>query len=298
MTRLWNFVYRRCQKVGPLWREPCAVGLRGAALLPIVWHNWGMRLREFGTLLSSIPPFNWFWWALRTIPLSTGVVVVLCVIHGAVALVWSPAAARGALGLTPGFPLSWFTHAFLHADVAHLALNCAVFWASGGLVELCLGRGKLAVLVLVIVPAAAVMSAMAVPEYWKTHDNPIGFSAVSEATFVLGVYLGAKVFGFLLAGRVPDQMRCGSLQVLPWSLIGTVAALAVTLAWLHHGLGVEWTSMDAAPRVAHSFGMLSGLTAAGTIAVTGADSDVRSLSRSSVVLAGLVIIVVAVEVVL
>ena len=275
-------------------RVPKVTSLEGHPL--ICWDNWYMRLRELTTSVLGFPPLNWAWWSLRTLPITTGIVVVLCVIHGIVAYVGDPVAARAAFGQRPGDPVSWFTHALLHDSIWHLAFNGAVFWISGGLVELCLGRNKLAVLVVLVAPAAAVMAAIAAPGYWETNANPIGFSAVSNATFVLGVYLGTKVVGFWLARWVPDTMLRGRLQALPWSVIGTVVALAVTLAWLHHGIGGEWGDPDAAPRVAHSFGMLSGLTAVGIVAVNGRSLGDRSLSRFSVGLAITVMVIVAIQV--
>ena len=118
--------------------------------------------------------------------MTTGIVLLLCTIAGMTGFEEGIADARATWGLNPDNPISWFTHTFLHNDGRHLALNIMVFWTSGGLVELYLGRSKLAVIMFTGIAAAA-MSIIAVPEYWVTNSNPIGFSAVAQAIVVLGV---------------------------------------------------------------------------------------------------------------
>ena len=147
-----------------------------------------VHVKAMVTAVLNTPPIKWAAWLTRMIPMTTGIVLLLCAIQAITGLEEDIAKARATWGLNPENPLSWFTHAFVHNDGGHLALNIMVFWTSGGLVELYLGRSKLAVIMFIGI-AAAVMSVIAVPEYWVTNSNPIGFSAVAQATFVLGVYL-------------------------------------------------------------------------------------------------------------
>ena len=150
-----------------------------------------LYLKEPVTVVLDIPPIKWPMWLLRSIPMTTGIVLLLCSIHGFAGLEGDIEGIRATWGHDPGKPFSWLTHAFLHTDNWHLPLNVVVFWTSGGLVELYLGRTKLDIITIFTAVAAAVMSGIAVPEYWHTNSNPIGFSAVAQATFALGVYSGS-----------------------------------------------------------------------------------------------------------
>ena len=174
-----------------------------------------VHIKAMVTAVLDTPPIKWAAWLTRTIPMTTGIVLLLCAIAGMIGFEEGIADARATWGLNPENPISWFTHAFLHNDGRHLALNIMVFWTSGGLVELYLGRSKLAVIMFTGIAAAA-MSIIAVPEYWVTNSNPIGISAVAQAIFVLGVYLAWRVITVWLAKTLPprqysrnSEMGCG-----------------------------------------------------------------------------------------
>ena len=198
-------------------------------------------------------------WLPRTIPVTIGIVVLLCTIHGLAGLEGDIESIRVKWGLDPGKPLSWFTHALLHTDNGHLTLNTfLVFLPSGGLVEIYLGRNKLSVVVLFTAVAAAVMAGIAVPEYWDTNSNPIGFSAVAQATFVIGVYIGGRVTTICLGRTLTALPMLKKSRDWPWSTFATLVGLTAAGVWLAWAIGVEWNGTDATPRVAHSFGMLTG----------------------------------------
>ena len=246
--------------------------------------------------IGGVPPINWCLWSLGTLPVVTTIVVLLCAIHAVVVCTGGTVAAREAWGLALGDPLSWLTHAFLHGDGFHLSYNCIVFWTSGGLIELQLGRARLVAIVVLTIPAAAVMSVIAVPEYWETNANPIGFSAVSLGTFVVGVYLTTRVLVACLTAPLSNVGAFNNVPIQRWMILGNVVAALAMLVWLHHALVVEWNAMDSAPRVAHSFGILSGLTVAGQIAVQSSVPLDRPSSKPVVVFAILIMVVVGIEV--
>ena len=62
-------------------------------------------------------------WLPRTIPMTIGIVVLLCTIHGLAGLEGNIESLRAKWGHDPRKPLSWFTHAFLHTDNGHLTFN-------------------------------------------------------------------------------------------------------------------------------------------------------------------------------
>ena len=110
-----------------------------------------------------------------------------------------------------------------------------MFLPSGALVELYLGKTRLLVIILFTAVAAAGMAGIAVPQYWDTKGNPVGFSAVAHATFVLGVYMG---------GRITTIWATRTLMAIPslkltrdwqWAALGTIVGL--TAGWLVVGLG-------------------------------------------------------------
>ena len=204
--------------------------------------------------------------------MTTAIVILLCIIHGFANPETNIEAIRATWGNDPEKPFSWLTHAFLHTDKGHLARNLMVFWTSGGLVELYLGRVKLAIIILFTAIAAGVMSGIAVPEYWDTKSNPIGFSAVAQATFVTGVYIGGQVTTILSGRTLASVPMLRKLQDWPWATVGTPVGIAAAGMWLTWAITGEWNNPDAAPRVAHSFGMLTGAVMAMLIA-TNVDKE-------------------------
>ena len=201
----------------------------------------------------------------RTIPFTTGIVLLLCVIHMNVDNIGN---LRTTWGHDPGKPFSWLTHAFLHDGNEHLKDNILRFLPSSGLIELYIGRIRLAAIILVTAVAAAVTASIAVPEYWDTKSNPVGFSAVAYATLGLGVYMGGRIIAIKTAEVLTGTPILKSIQDWPWGTIGTVVGMIAVGSWLTLAIGDEWANQDAAPRVAHSFGMITGGTMAILMAIT------------------------------
>lgn len=199
-------------------------------------------------------------WVITKTPVTTGTVILLWIIYN---LTGGGEAAEGLIqewGLAPSKPHTYLTHAFLHFNLWHILTNTTGFWIFGAIMERDLGRAKLAVFALLTAAAAAVITVMAVPEYWDTNGNPAGFSAVANAAFVIGAYIGgcqmAAGLGKALTARVglirkmtpqwPGETVCSAIGI---------ACAGAAVAW---GIQDEWGSTDAAPRVAHMFGTLAG----------------------------------------
>ena len=221
------------------------------------------------------PTIKCFLWLPRTIPMTTGIVILLCSIQGFANPETNIEDIRATWGNDPEKPFSWLTHAFLHTDKGHLALNLMAFWTSGGLVELYLGKVNLAIIILFTAIAAGVISGIAVPEYWDTKSNPIGFSAVAQATFVIGVYMGGRVTTICLGRALTSVPMLRKLRGWPWATFGTPIGIAAAGIWLTWAIAGEWNNPDAAPRVAHSFGMLTGAVIAMLIATVDREGKIR-----------------------
>lgn len=194
-------------------------------------------------------------WLLRILPVTTMIVVLICVIHGTISNIDE---LRATWGQDPEKPFSWLTHAFLHDGNQHLRDNLFLFIPSSGLIELYIGRIKLTAIILFTAIAAAVMAGIAVPEYWDTNSNPVGLSAVAYATFVFGAYIGPRIIAIQTARVLTTTPMLKKLQDWPWTTMGTVAGIISAAVWLTPTIGNEWANQDAAPRVAHSFGMITG----------------------------------------
>ena len=221
------------------------------------------------------PTIKWVFWLPRTIPMTTGIVALLCIIH------WIGGdieELRATWGHDPMKPFSWLTHAFLHDGNRHLSTNVLMFLPSSGLIELYIGRTKLTAIILFTAVAAAVSASIAVPEYWGINRNPVGLSAVAYATFVLAIYMGARIVA-IQATRV--------LTATPrhWATMGTVAGMIAAGIWLTLAIGDEWANKDAVPRVAHSFGMITGGTTAILTAITTDKRENHRFRKSTIGLA-------------
>ena len=204
-------------------------------------------------------------WLLRDVPVTTGLVILLCVIH---AVGGDIEDLRTKWGQEPEKPLSWITHAFIHTNLLHIGGNLFFFVPSSLLIELHIGKVQLAVIILYTAITAAVMAGIAVPEYWETRCNPVGFSAVAYAILALGTYIGVRI-GTIQVLRMPViRTKFEGLQNRSWPTIGTVAGMTAAGFWLVLSLLYEWNSEDSASRVAHSFGMISGVTMATFLAIT------------------------------
>ena len=210
--------------------------------------------------------------------MTIGTVILLCVIHG---LRGGIDDVRAIWGLDPGKPFSWLTHAFLHYDNYHLMAVTGLFFPSGALIEVYMGKPKLFAVILYTAIAAAVMSGIAVPEYWDTKSNPVGFSAVTNATFGIGVYLGARIITIQAMIALTAKPVLKKVQAWPWPTIGTVAGMIAVGVWLTLAIGKEWTEQDAAPRVAHSFGMITGGTTAILMALTTDRREEQQIEKST-----------------
>ena len=231
-------------------------------------------------------------WLLWNVPVTTGLVILLCVIH---AVGGDTEDLRTKWGQEPGKPLSWITHAFIHIDLVHIGGNLFYFAPSSALIELYIGRVQLAVIILYAAVTAAVMSGIAVPEYWETRCNPVGFSAVAYATLALGTFIGISI-AIIQATRIPAiKTKLKGLQQQPWPTLGTVAGMTAAGIWLTLSLGYEWNSEDAAARVAHSFGMTTGAAMAILLAITTGGRKKQGFRKSTTILAAAVIIVALVS---
>ena len=87
--------------------------------------------------LLVLPAIKCLLWLPRTVPTTTGVVILLCVIHG---FRGDIADVRAIWGLDPGKPYSWLTHAFLHFDNYHLMAVIGLFAPAGALIEVYTGK--------------------------------------------------------------------------------------------------------------------------------------------------------------
>ena len=253
---------------------------------PTLGTSIGIRTNteDMNNAINSLnnPTMKCILWLPRTIPMTTGIVFLLCVIHGIGGDIDD---LRETWGLDPGKPFSWITHAFLHTDNQHLGENMLMFLPSSGLIELYIGRTKLAAIILFTAMAAAVTSSIAVPEYWDTKINPVGLSAVAYATFVLGAYMGARIVAIQAARVLTATPILKRLQDWPWATMGTVAGMIATGIWLTLAIGNEWANQDAAPRVAHSFGIITGGTIAILMAITTDRRGNRRFRKSTTGLA-------------
>ena len=226
--------------------------------------------------------------------MTTGVVILLCVIH---AVGGDTEDLRSKWGQEPERPLSWITHAFIHTDIVHIGGNLFYFVPSSALIELYIGRVQLAVIILYTAVTAAVMSGIAVPEYWETRCNPVGFSAVAYATLALRTYIGIRIVT-IQATRIPAiKTRLKGLPYQPWPTIGTVAGMTAAAIWLTLSLRYEWNSEDAAPQVAHSFGMMTGATMAALLAISTGRREEQGIGKSVTILAAVVIFVAIISVI-
>ena len=112
------------------------------------------------------------------------------------------------------------------------------------------------------------MSAIAVPEYWDTKSNPVGFSAVTNATLGIGVYLGGRIIAIQSVRALTTKPVLERIQAWPWPPICTAAGIIAVGVWMSLAIGKEWSEPEAAPRVAHSFGLLAGGVTAVFMAIT------------------------------
>ena len=205
-----------------------------------------------------------------------GLVVLMCTIHGFANPEDNIEALRAIWGHDPAKPLSWLTHAFLHSDIPHLRDNIFyMFLPSGALVELYLGKTRLLVIILFTAVAAAGMAGIAVPQYWDTKGNPVGFSAVAHATFVLGVYMGGRITTIWAARTLMAIPSLKQTRDWKWAALGTIVGLTAAGLWLDWSIGIEWANQDAAPRVAHTFGMLTGAVVAILLATSDGTGKIR-----------------------
>ena len=204
-------------------------------------------------------------WVLQKFPVTIGIIALLVLTH----LVRGDIEdLREIWGHDPRKLYSFVTHAFLHTDDGHLVKNLLFFLPSSLLIELHIGRTKFAAFILFTAIAAAGTSGISVPEYWDTNSNPVGFSAVVNATLALGVYMAARIIA-IQTMRVPTATQMlKRFQDWPWATIGTAAGMIAAGIWLYLAIGNEWTNQDLAPRIAHSFGLVTGGTAAILMAIT------------------------------
>ena len=250
------------------------------------------QLKSKTVAALDTPHIEWAMWLPRTTPLTTGIVVLLCTIHALTGL-GDIETIRAKWGLDLGTPLSWLTHAFLHTDIVHLTENTfIVFLPFGGLVELSIGRTKLAIIVVFTAIAAAVMSGIAVPEYWETKSNPVGFSAVAQAISVLGLYMAGRVSTIWVARKLTTTRVLKKFRAWSWAALGTIVGLTAAGIWLALLIGNEWNGTDAAPNVAHSFGLLTGAMITLLIA-SSADQERNPLLGKPVMGFTIAVIVVA-----
>ena len=244
--------------------------------------------------ILNCPVSKWICWLLRNVPVTTVLVILLCVIH---AVGGDTGDLRTKWGQEPEKPLSWITHAFIHTNFGHIAGNLFVFIPSSALIELYMGTARLTVIVLYTAVTAGVITGIAVPEYWETRCNPVGISAAAYATLALGTYIGTRIVT-IQGPRIPAiKTKLEGLQNLHWPTIGTVAGMTAAGIWLALALVYEWNSEDSAARVAHSFGMISGVTMATLLAITAGGRKKPRLGTSATVLAIVVIIVAIVSVI-
>ena len=191
-----------------------------------VRNNWGVKLGV---------------WVITKTPVTTGTVVLLWVVYWVIHnLTGGGEAAEGMVrewGLVPSKPHTYFTHAFLHFNLWHILTNTTGFWIFGAIMERHLGGARLGVLVLLSAVAAAVMTVMAVPEYWDNNGNPAGFSAVANAVFVIGAYIGSSQIaagtGKAVAARIGLIRKLPSES--PWQTV--CSAIGVAFARRSGSLG-------------------------------------------------------------
>ena len=219
-------------------------------------------------------------WLVTKTPVTTGTVILLWIIYN---LTGGGEAAEGLIqewGLAPSKPHTYLTHAFLHFNLWHILTNTTGFWIFGAIMERHLGGARLAVIALLTAVAAAVMTVIAVPDYWETNSNPAGFSAVANAAFVIGAYIGGCKMVAGLGQAVAARIGLIRKMTSQWSwetfcsAIG-VACAGAAVAWVMQD---EWGSADAAPRVAHMFGALAGAMVTAMI-VKSNKPDVRDELR-------------------
>ncbi|NCA84833.1 MAG: rhomboid family intramembrane serine protease [Clostridia bacterium] len=105
----------------------------------------------------------------------------------------------------------FLSHALLHADLAHLAINMLVFWSFAGVVMTFFSRdfGQLATVVFLGLYVGGVIFS-SVYDYFK-HSNDISFSAVGASGAVSAVvfssiilYPDGRIFLFLIPIGIPS----------------------------------------------------------------------------------------------
>ena len=221
-------------------------------------------------------------WVLRTFPITLVIAALLLVAH---AVGGDIEALRATWGHDPRKAYSLFTHPFIHTDDTHLIKNLLFFLPSSLLIELYIGSAKLAAIILFTTVAAAGTSGIAVREYWDTNSNPVGFSAVVNATLVLGAYMVARIIAIQTIRVLTATPILKIFQDWPWATIGTAAGVMAAGIWLYLAIGNEWTNQDLAPRIAHSFGMITGGTIAVLIAITIDRKGNHTFCKSDTILA-------------
>ena len=237
-------------------------------------------LRSKARKAFNTQPVEAIVWLPRTVPMTTAVLALLCIIQGLTEL-GDMTTIRATWGFDPAYPHSWLTYAFVHDGRAHLIHNTLlILLPAGRIIELHLGRTRLALLILFTAIAAAVMLAVAVPEYWETGGNPVGLSAVSHAIFVIGVYIGARITFTQLATTLASKPGFGAIRGGPWPALATPLGLTAAGTWITVAMEYEWPNQDAAERVAHSFGILAGAMAAVLIATTSDKVRARHAGRA------------------
>ena len=161
--------------------------------------------------------------------------------------------------LTPGEPITYLSHAFLHQNGVHLLDNICILLPLGMLTEKKWGWEWSAGIMLFSAICTAWVLTLSFESHWPSDDDVVGASAVAFCVSITGCYV---VFDWLrkrLEGQKVFSSRWDQ-ALLATRALGRIAVLLVIVAlviWLTH-LGPETVTEGNVTDVGHATGALIG----------------------------------------
>ena len=123
---------------------------------------------------------------------------------------------RDSCGFMPEKLATYITHAFLHRDLLHVGNNLLSFFIFGAPVEMRYGRVWYVCSIMLTAICGASLTAVALPDYWPSDENPVGFSIVAYSlsggrrVCNCVVHLEVRLAGALAMGF---KQNCGFLCI-------------------------------------------------------------------------------------
>ena len=222
---------------------------------------------------------------IRRIPwLTVSLVILMCVLEYLSITRGLRDAWNDQYGFIPGKAITYLTHAFLHTDEHHLAVNMLALLITGYLAERLLGRTLLIAVVLFVAATAVWTETHIVPkEEWVTERNPVGFSHVVNATTVIAVYYGVSLGITWIIGKI------GIRTIKFWRLNKTVSLekfknQALNIGIICAAICFMWTIADEWKTengpVAHAVGAIIGFIIVLVARITSKNEEVPTKGRN------------------